>query len=116
MSSIINSIANKRKAEPMAVYIRKKYIALIFLNVEPQTPIIKIIGISIISKKIKNNNKSKLKKVPSIANSKNKKSETYMLLNIISLLYIDQKHNGKMKEVNNTNIIEKPSTPSTNCI
>jgi len=42
--------------------------------VDPQIPIKKIIGIKIISKKIKNNNKSKLKKAPNIENSNNRKN------------------------------------------
>jgi hypothetical protein len=66
-------MANKINTEPTAVYNKNKYIALTFRKVDPHIPIIKIIGINIISKKKKNNNKSKLKKVPKIANSRKKK-------------------------------------------
>jgi hypothetical protein len=58
------------------VYSKNRYVALIFLKVDPQIPIKKIIGIKIISKKIKNNNKSKLKKAPSIENSNKRKNAT----------------------------------------
>ena len=95
--------------------IKNKYIARTFLKVEPQIPIKKIIGIKIISKKIKNNNKSKLKKAPKIANSKYKKKDIYKLKNIIFLWKTDHKHNGIIKEVNKINIKEKPSIPNKNC-
>jgi len=101
--------------EPNAVYKRKKYIALIFLKAEPQIPIKKNIGINIISKKIKNNNKSRLKKEPKIANSKNKNKEIYRLKKIIFLKKTDQIQRGIIKHVNKTNIREKPSTPKINC-
>ena len=76
---------------------------------------INIICIKIISKKIKNNNKSKLKKVPKIANSRNRKKDAYKFKKIISLLKIDQKHKGIINVVNKTKIIEKPSIPNKNC-
>ena len=44
--------------DPSKVYKNKKNEALIFLSLEPQTPIKKNIGIKILSKKIKNAIKS----------------------------------------------------------
>jgi hypothetical protein len=79
--------------------------------VEPQIPIKKIIGIKIISKKMKNNNKSKLRNEPKTENSKNKKNAAYKLKNKTFLLKIDHKHNGIIKTVNKTKINENPSTP-----
>jgi hypothetical protein len=108
-------MANKINTEPTAVYNKNKYIALTFRKVDPHIPIIKIIGINIISKKKKNNNKSKLKKVPKIANSRKKKKEKYSLKKIISLKNIEKKHRGKIKAVNRTKIIENPSTPNNHC-
>jgi len=48
----MNTTANSINIEPKRVYKKKKYAALIFLSREPQTPIIKNIGIKTLSKKI----------------------------------------------------------------
>ena len=84
-SNIIKKMAKKINKEPKAVYNKNRYIALIFLKVDPQIPIKKIMGIRIISKKIKKSNKSKLKKAPKTANSRNKNKEIYKFKKIIFL-------------------------------
>lgn len=43
---------NNISTEPSNVYKKKKYAALIFLSLEPQTPTIKYIGINTLSKNI----------------------------------------------------------------
>jgi hypothetical protein len=56
------NIEKNKKIDPNSVYIKNKKEALIRRSLEPQIPIIKNIGIKILSKKIKNNNKSIVEK------------------------------------------------------
>jgi hypothetical protein len=99
---------NKKNIEPTKVYKKNKYAAFILSKRVPQIPIIKNIGIKILSKAIKKINKLV---VVNATNKKNsiKKKQIIKYLKYATISQETNKHIGVIKVVNKIKNKEIPS-------
>ena len=91
------------------MYIKNKYAAQIFLSLNPQSPIIKNMGINILSKAKKKKKKSSVEKLNNKNSSKKSKLKIYSNLFIILQLEIIQI--GIIKVVSSIKNKDMPSIP-----
>jgi hypothetical protein len=93
------------------VYKKNKNVAFTLLSLDPQIPIIKNIGIKILSKKIKKTSKSVAEKDKIRKISTHTKYKQKSLIKIKSCLYEVRMHNGMINALSKTKNNEMPSMP-----
>jgi len=100
-----------KNIDPNTVYKKKKKAARTLLSLDPHTPIIKNIGIKILSKKIKNEIRSNALKVKIRKRSKSKKYKQNSFTCKNFFFHEVNKHKGMIKVLNKIKNNDIPSTP-----